>query len=200
MDGKRVTSVKNCVKNFKNSASMKVIWRIRRKFCSVNLPKVEEVVAEEETFVNPEVDLLLSHEQKSKEVLQQSTNEKVVHQYHQDEEIKNGDSSKVNHVDNNSTASSEFLCKTNNPTTTPSPSRRNSFAQEIDNAATAAFNAAAQDSSSSNLENHGSRDRKMSYGFKPSLNEGRHCQVLRTGETPFCRVIDYKLLQLFLCI
>lgn len=36
VDGKKVTSIKQCIKNFKNSSAMKVVWRIKRK-CATSL-------------------------------------------------------------------------------------------------------------------------------------------------------------------
>lgn len=52
VDGKKVTTVKQCVKNFKYSTSMKVLWRIRRKHYSTTLPKVEECVLTEDDLVD----------------------------------------------------------------------------------------------------------------------------------------------------
>lgn len=49
VDGKKVATVKQCIKNFKYSTSMKVIWRIRRKHYPTMLQKVKESVVLEET-------------------------------------------------------------------------------------------------------------------------------------------------------
>lgn len=51
VDGRKVTSIKQCIKNFKNSSSMKVIWRVKRR-CASSLtpskmdPWPEETVSE----------------------------------------------------------------------------------------------------------------------------------------------------------
>lgn len=38
VDGKNVSTVKHCIKNFKNSTSVKVVWRVRRKLSGATIP------------------------------------------------------------------------------------------------------------------------------------------------------------------
>ncbi len=36
VDGKKVTTIKHCIKNFRNSSSLRVVWRIRRAYCTTD--------------------------------------------------------------------------------------------------------------------------------------------------------------------
>ncbi|CAG7832375.1 unnamed protein product [Allacma fusca] len=56
VDGKRVTTIKQCVKNFRNSPSMKVLWRIRRRYLMTEGNDSKNTVDESVTAKAPKLE------------------------------------------------------------------------------------------------------------------------------------------------
>ena len=54
VDGKPVTTTKQCIKNFRNSSSMKVVWRVRRRHPHASVVDVSENRNGAENGPNPD--------------------------------------------------------------------------------------------------------------------------------------------------
>lgn len=104
MDGKRVTSIKQCIKNFKNSTSMKVIWRVKRR-CTSSLTPNRMDPWPEEALVND-----------------QDQNNQPLHS-----------SSSSTELSRNSKSYSELTVLNNSLHSTPNHSRRGSMVKELGN-------------------------------------------------------------------